>query len=76
MIKTFLDEAGLCRRVTLEARPRGGKLSLPYITKDLEQFDGATQRLVLIHPHEAEIIKEKDLVIAQEGTYQKQEELE
>ena len=36
VIKTFLDEAGLCRRVTLEARPRGGKLSLPYVAKDLE----------------------------------------
>ena len=65
----------VCAEVTLEARPRGGKLGLPYVTKDLEQFDMAMQRLVLIHPHEAKIIKEKDLFIAQEGTYQKQEEL-
>ena len=63
VVKTFLDEAGLCRRVTLEARPRGGNLGLPYISKDLEYFDMATQRLVLIHPHEAEISKEKDLVV-------------
>ena len=68
VIKTFLDEAGLCRRVMLEARPRGGNLGLPYISKDLEQFDMATQRLVLMHPHKAEIIK-KDLVITQEGSY-------
>ena len=42
----------------------------------------ATQRLVLIHPHEAEIIKEKDLIISQEEdlvvsqdqAYQEQEE--
>ena len=70
----LLDEGGLCRRVTLEARPRGGKLGLPYIAKDLEQFDMAMQRLVLIHPHEAEIIKEKDLVITQEGRHQRQED--
>ena len=74
VIKTFLDEAGLCRRVTLEARPRGRNLGLPYIPKDLEQFDMATQRLVLIHPHEAMILKEKDLVVSQEGTYQEREE--
>ena len=35
VIKTYPDGAGLCRRVTLEARQRGGNLSLPYIPKDL-----------------------------------------
>ena len=47
VIKMFLDEAGLCRRVTLEARPRGGNLSLPYVSKDLEQFDMATRGAVV-----------------------------
>ena len=61
VIKTSLDEAGLCRRVTLEARPRGGPLGLPYISKDLEEFDMAAQRLVLIHPHEAEMLTDDDI---------------
>ena len=61
VVKTSLDEAGLCRKVTLEARPRGGNLGLPYISKDLEQFDMAAQRLVLIHPHEAEMLTDDDL---------------
>ena len=51
MVKTHVDESGLCRRVTLEARPRGGPLGLPYDPKVLEVFVMATQRLVLIHPH-------------------------
>ena len=59
--QTFLDEAGLCRRVKLEARPRGGPLGLPYIPKNLETFKMATQRLVLLHPHEAEILTKGDL---------------
>ena len=58
VLKTSLDEAGLCRRVTLEARPRGGNLGLPYISKDLEEFDMATQQLVSIHPHEAEMLND------------------
>ena len=61
-----MDEAGLCRRVTLEARPRDGNLGLLYVPKDLEKFEMATQRLVLLHPHEAEIINEKDLSIIQD----------
>ena len=58
----FLDEAGLCRRVSLEARPRGGNLGLPYKSKDLYVFEMAIQRLILIHPHEASIIKKEELV--------------
>ena len=61
VINTHLDEAGLCRRVTLESRPKGGKLGLPYKSKDLEVFDMATQRLILIHPHEAGMIKKEEL---------------
>ena len=61
VIKTSLDEAGLCRRVTLEARPRGGKPGLPFISKDLEVFDMAVQRLILIHPHEAEMLTADDI---------------
>ena len=63
--KTHLDEAGLCRRVTLVARPRGGPVGLPYIAKDPEQFDMVTQRLVLIHPHEASMLKKEDLDLSQ-----------
>ena len=66
VVKTFLDEAGLCQRVSLEARPRGGNLGLPYKSKDLEVFEMVTQRLILIHPHEASIIKKEELV-SQEG---------
>ena len=72
VIKTFLDEAGLCRRVSLESRPRGGNLGLPYISKDLEVFDMAAQRLILIHPHEAGIIKKNEL-ISQKGTLNDEE---
>ena len=68
VVRTFLDEARLCRRVTLEARPRGGNLGLPYVSKDLEYFDMATQRLVLIHPHEAEVMKAKDLVVKEKDS--------
>ena len=64
VIKTSLDEAGLCRKVTLEARPRGGNLGLPYISKDLEEFEMAAQRLVLIHPHEAEMLTDEDIAQA------------
>ena len=55
VVKTHPDEAGLVRRVTLEARPRGGPLGLPYKSKKLEKFKMAVQRLVLIHPRELEI---------------------
>ena len=72
VIETFLDEAGLCQRVSLEARPRGGNIGLPYKPKDLEVFKMATQRLILIHPHEAGIIKKEELV-SQEGTLQEQD---
>ena len=30
LVETHPDEAGLVQRVTLEARPRGGPLGLPY----------------------------------------------
>ena len=43
VIKTHLNESGLCRRVTLEARPHGGPLGLPYVPKDLEKFQMAVQ---------------------------------
>ena len=66
MVKAYVDKSGLCKRVTLEARPKGGNLGLPYDPKDLEKFDMATQRLVLIHPHEAKILRKKDIVIGQE----------
>ena len=38
IVETNLNESGLCRRVTLEARPRGGPLRLPYMPKDLDKF--------------------------------------
>ena len=53
--ETHPDDAGLVRRVTLEARPRGGPLGLPCTSKKLEKFQLAVQRLVLIHPRELEI---------------------
>ena len=50
VVDTHPDNAGLVWRVTLEARPRGGLLGLPYTPKNLERFQMAVQRLVLIHP--------------------------
>ena len=61
VVKTHPDQAGLVRRVTLEARPRGGPLGLPYKSKKLEKFEMAVQRLVLIHPRELEIPTIKDI---------------
>ena len=66
VIETHLDESGLCRRVTLEARPRWGPVGLPYVPKDLEKFQMAVQGLVLIHPRELEVPKLEDFAIAQE----------
>ena len=43
VVQTHLDEKGLCRRVTLQARPRGGPVGLPYVPKDLESFQMAVQ---------------------------------
>ena len=64
VVETHLDESGLCQMVTLEARPRGGPGGLPYVSKDLERFQMAVQRLVLIHPRELEVLKMKDFAIA------------
>ena len=50
VIETHPDANGLVRKVTLEARPRGGPLGLPYVPKERETFKMAVQRLVLIHP--------------------------
>ena len=66
VVQTHLDESGLCRRVTLEARPRGGPVGLPYVPKDLETFQMAVQWLVLIHPRELEVPKLEDFAIAPE----------
>ena len=66
VIETHLDESGLCRRVTLEAWPRGRPVGLPYVPKDLERFQMAVQRLVLIHPRELEVPKLEDFTIAPE----------
>ena len=61
MVNTHPHEAGLVRRVTLEARPRGGPLELPYKSKKLEKFQIAVQRLVLMHPREFEIPMVEDI---------------
>ena len=61
VVKTHPDNAGLVQRVTLEARPRGGPLGLPYKSKKLEKFEMAVQRLVLIHPREFKISTIKDI---------------
>ena len=66
VIETHPDANGLCRKVTLEARPRGGPLGLPHVPKDLETFKIAVQRLVLIHPRELEIPKLQDFATTQE----------
>ena len=58
---THPDDSGLVCHVTLEARPRGGPLGFPYTAKNLEQFQMAVQRLVLIHPRELEIPKMEDI---------------
>ena len=55
------DEAGLARTATLQARPPGGNPGLPYIAKELQTFDMAVQRLVLINPVEDKIPTEADL---------------
>ena len=67
VIKTHPDANGLVRKVTLEARPRGGPLGLPFVSKDLETFKMAVQRLVLIHPRELEIPKIQDFTTTQEN---------
>ena len=65
VVETHLDESGLCWRVTLEARPRGGPVGLTYVSQDLERFQMAVQRLVLIHPRELEVPKLEDFAIPQ-----------
>ena len=66
VIETHPDENGLCRKVTLEARPHGRPLGLPYIPKDLETFKMAVQRLVLIQSRELEVPKLQDFTITPE----------
>ena len=61
MWSTHPDDAELVRCVTLEARPKGGPLGLPYTSKKLERFQMAVQRLILIHPRELEIPTVKDI---------------
>ena len=61
VVQTHPDDAGLVCRVTLEARPRGGPLGLPYTSKKLEKFQMAVQRLILIHPRELEIPTVEDI---------------
>ena len=53
--------------MTLEARPRGGPLGLPYIPKNLEKLNLAVQRLNLIHPHELEISCIQDFTTPKEN---------
>ena len=67
VIETHPDANRLVRKVTLEAKPRGGPFGLPYIPKDLETFKMAVQRLVLIHPRELEIPKIQDFATTQEN---------
>ena len=67
VIETHPDENGLCRKVTLEARPRGGPLGLPYIPKDLETFKMAVQCVVMIDPRELEIPKLQDFATTPEN---------
>ena len=64
---TYPDDDGLVRKVTLEARPRGGPLGLPYVPKNLEKFNMAVQHLVLIHPRELEITSIQDFVTTREN---------
>ena len=45
----------------LEARPQGGPVGLPYVAKNLERFQMAVQRLMLIHPRELEVLKLEDI---------------
>ena len=61
VVQTFLDQAGLCRKVKLEAKARRRPLGLPYVPKKLESFEMATQRIVLLHPHEVEMLSNQDL---------------
>ena len=61
VVETHPDQAGLVQQVTLEARPRGGPLGLPYKSKKLEKFKMAVQCLVFIHPRELEIPTIKDI---------------
>ena len=63
VVETDADEDGLCRKVTLEAKPPGGKPGLPYESKGLQRFEMAVQRLVLLHPHDLEI-PAKDTVVS------------
>ena len=67
VVETYPDDNGLVRKVTLEARPRGGPLGLPYVPKDLEKFNMAIQCLVLIHPHELEIPSIQDFATKKEN---------
>ena len=67
VIETHPDANGLVRKVTLEARPHGGPLGLPYVPKDLEKFNMAVQCLVLIHPQELEIPNIQDFTTMKEN---------
>ena len=46
-------------RECLRGGPRGGPVGLPYVPKDLEKFQMAVQRLVLIHLTELEVVLER-----------------
>ena len=63
------DEDRLCRKVTLEAKPPGGKPGLPYESKGLQRFEMATQRLVLLHPHNLEIPPKDTIVSVMKASY-------
>ena len=67
VIETYPDDDGLVRKVTLEARPRGGPFGLPYVPKNLEKFNMAVQCLVLIHPRELEIPSIQDFATTKEN---------
>jgi hypothetical protein len=50
VIATNKDEAGLVRIISLEVRLPGGKPGLAYVSKDLQQFPMAVERLVFLRP--------------------------
>ena len=49
-VESEADEAGLCRKVMLKAKPPGSKPGLPFEPKALQRFQMSVQRLVLIYP--------------------------
>ena len=70
VIETDDDKDGLCRKVTLEAKPPGGKPGLPYEFKGLQRFKMAVQRLVLLHPHENGILSKDTVVSLMKARYE------